>query len=160
MIALASIAGINMNNKIGFFLSKLNLVAALAVLMLVLPLTAGAQEITGSVRGTVLTPSGNPAAGATVTVTDTRTATVRTVTTNENGGFNVRGLAIGGPFTISVSSTQYKGALITDVFTNLSSASTFNIPLEEGAIEEIITTASVIRAPVCRITGPWSWASN
>jgi len=69
-----------MNNKISSFLSKFNLLAGLCVLMLAIPNTAGAQATTGSVRGTVVTPSGGPAAGATVTVTDTRTSTTRSST--------------------------------------------------------------------------------
>ncbi len=143
-----------MNNKIRFFLSKFKLVAGLAALMLAIPMTAGAQETTGSVRGNVLTPSGGPAAGVTVAVTDTRTGSVRSVTTNQNGAFNVRGLVIGGPYTIAVNSSQYKNALITDVYTNLSAAATFDIPLEEGEIEEIIVTASADVAVADLAIGP------
>ena len=113
-----------MKNKTIFSLPKFKVIAALAVLMLAIPLTAGAQSTSGSVRGTVLTPSSEPAAGATVTVTDTRTNSTRTTTTDAGGGFNVRGLAIGGPFTIGVTSDQYKSALVTDVYTNLSAAVT------------------------------------
>ena len=119
-----------MNNRISFFLSKFNLLAGLCVLMLAIPLTAGAQQTSGSVRGSVATPDGQPAAGATVTVTDTRTSATRTTTTSVDGTFNVRGLAIGGPFTISVTSSQYKQALVTDVYTSLSEAATFNITVE------------------------------
>ena len=116
-----------MNNKTIFRFPKFKAIATLAVLavlVLAIPLTAGAQVISGSVRGTVLTPSGEPAVGATVTVTDTRTSSTRTTTTNANGGFNVRGLAVGGPFTIGVSSDQYKSALLNDVYTNLAAAVT------------------------------------
>jgi hypothetical protein len=113
-----------------------------------------AQTITGSVRGTVLTPSGEPAVGARVTVTDTRTNSTRVSTTDASGVFKVSGLAIGGPFTIGVSSDDYKGALVTDVFTNLSGASTFNIALEEGAIEEVIVTGSAVFAGVKLAIGP------
>ncbi len=143
-----------MNNKISFFHSKLNLLAGFVFLMLAIPLTAGAQATSGSVRGTVLTPSGEPAAGATVTVTDTRTNTTRTATTREDGTFNVGGLVIGGPFTIAVTTSQYKGALLPDVYTNLSAATTFNITLEEGEIEEIVVTASAVFAGANLALGP------
>jgi len=143
-----------MNNKTIFNLPKFNVIAALAILILAIPLTAGAQVISGSVRGTVLTPSGEPAVGATVTVTDTRTNSTRTVTTNANGGFNVRGLAVGGPFTIGVSSDQYKSALLNDVYTNLSAAVTFNIELEHGVLEEVIVTASSAFAGADLAIGP------
>ncbi len=143
-----------MNNRISFLLSKFNLLAGFVFLMLAIPLTAGAQATSGSVRGTVLTPSGEPAAGATVTVTDTRTNTTRTATTREDGTFNVGGLVIGGPFTIAVTTSQYKGALLPDVYTNLSAAATFNITLEEGEIEEIVVTASAVFAGANLALGP------
>jgi len=143
-----------MNNKTVFCLPKFNVIAALAVLTLTMPLTAGAQSTSGSIRGTVLTPSGEPAAGATVTVTDTRTNSTRTTTTDAGGGFNLRGLAIGGPFTIGVTSDQYKSALLTDVYTNLSAAVTFNIALEQGVLEEVIVTASSAFAGADLAIGP------
>ena len=143
-----------MKNKTIFSLPKFKVIAALAVLMLAIPLTAGAQSTSGSVRGTVLTPSGEPAAGATVTVTDTRTNSTRTTTTDAGGGFNVRGLAIGGPFTIGVTSDRYKSALVTDVYTNLSAAVTFNIALEQGVLEEVIVTASSAFAGADLAIGP------
>jgi outer membrane receptor for ferrienterochelin and colicin len=123
-------------------------------MMLAIPMTAGAQATTGSVRGTVLTPSGDPAAGVTVTVTDTRTSTTRSATTSGDGTFNLRGLAVGGPFEVRVDSAQYKVALIPDVYTTLSAAATFNIVLEEGAIEEIIVTASAVFAGTDLAIGP------
>ena len=83
-----------------------------------------AQEITGSVRGTVLAPAGNPAVGTSVTVTDTRTGAIRRVTTTESGAYHVRGLSIGGPFTIRFDSTEYRATEVTDVFTKLSGAKT------------------------------------
>ena len=125
-------------------LSKVGTAWFAAMLLFTVPVAGFAQEITGSVRGTVTTPTGEPAAGTTITVTDTRTGSSRTVTATAAGTFNVRGLSVGGPYTISVASSQYKDALITDVFTKLAGATTFNIALEAGAgaIEEIIVTAS------------------
>lgn len=143
-----------MNNKIESFLSRLGLLSGLVVVMLAIPVTASAQATSGSVRGTVSAPDGGPAAGATVTVTDTRTSAARSATTEADGSFNIRGLAVGGPFEISVSSRNYKGALITDVYTTLSGAATFDIALESGAIDEIIVTASADVAGMDLAIGP------
>jgi hypothetical protein len=123
-------------------------------LLAVLPKESFAQTVTGSIRGTVQTPSGAPAADARVTITDTRTNSTRISTTDADGVFKVGGLAIGGPFTIGVISSEYKGALVTDVYTNLSGASTFNIALEAGAIEEVIVTGSAAFAGVELAIGP------
>ena len=121
---------------------KLTRFAAIASLLITLPVAGFAQETTGAVRGAVFTPNGDPAAGATVTVTDTRTNASRTSTTGQDGTFRISGLAIGGPFEIRVTSSDYKGALVTDVYTSLSEAATFSILLEAGEVEEIVVTAS------------------
>ncbi len=120
-------------------------VAALAAVMLVaVPVASDAQETTTRVRGTVTTPDGLAAAGQTVTITDTRTGSQRTATTNASGAFSFRGLPVGGPYEIRVVSQQYQGTLVTDVYTNLSAAASFNIQLGAGdeEIEEIVTVAS------------------
>ena len=125
-------------------LSKVGISSLAAFMLFAIPVAGFAQEITGSVRGTVQSPSGAPVAGSIVTVTDTRTGASRSTTANDSGSYQVRGLTVGGPYTIAVSSGEYKDALVTDVFTTLSGAATFNIKLEDaaGAFEEIIVTAS------------------
>ena len=125
-------------------------------LLLLAPVAGFAQEITGSVRGTVSTPAGEPAVGATVTVTDTRTGTRRVSTTNDSGVFNVRSLTIGGPYTIRIDSDQYQGTMVTDVFTSLAAASNFNIVLEDqgGVMEEVIVVSSAAVATADLAIGP------
>lgn len=117
-----------------------------AFMLLSLPVAGFAQETTSAVRGTVTAPDGSPAAGESVTITDTRTGTVRSATTNDTGTFTVRGLQVGGPYTIRVQSDRYQGALVTDVFTNLSGAANFNIALgaRDAQIEEITVVASAV----------------
>ncbi|MBT8101969.1 MAG: TonB-dependent receptor [Gammaproteobacteria bacterium] len=141
-----------MNNKSRFSRSALaalkqSTVAMFAAMMLLaVPVAGNAQETTTAIRGTVTAPDGTPAAGQSITVRDTRTGSVRRVTTNNNGAFDVRGLPVGGPYTIRVQSTQYQGTLVTDVFTNLSAAVSFDLklgPLDE-TIEEIVTTARMV----------------
>jgi len=139
-----------MSNTREFWRAGKGLVRGLAVVsaafavMLAAP-ASFAQEITGAIRGTVSGPDGTPEGGATVTITDTRTGSTRTVTTSESGAFNVRNLTIGGPYTIRVSDDEYKSTQINDVFTSLSGATSFNIVLETGAaIEEIVTVASAV----------------
>ncbi len=119
--------------------------AFIAVVMLAVPVAGNAQEITTTIRGTVSAPDGSAAAAQTVTVTDTRTNSVRSVTTSIDGAFTVRGLKVGGPYTIRVQSQQYQDALVTDVFTNLSAPSSFDIPLgADSTIDEIVTTAKLV----------------
>ena len=128
-----------------------------ALLMIVLPVAGFAQETTSSIRGTVTNPTGAPAAGELVTVTDTRTGRTRSVTTNASGVFTVRSLPVGGPYTIRVDSDQYQDAVVTDVYTDLSNVSNFEIALGEGggAIDEITVVASQV-ATVEVAIGPGS----
>ena len=126
-----------------------------AVLMLAVPVAGNAQVTTTTIRGAVTTPDGSPATGAAVTITNTRTGAARTVSTNANGAFNVRSLPIGGPYTIQVQSGDYQNAMVTDVYTSLSAAATFNIALQaqDQAIEEIVVTAAQVAGAVMAV-GP------
>ena len=142
----------NMNSKYRLFRStrtnylSRGLTAVMAVALLAVSVVSNAQEITTAVRGTVYTPDGAPAAGENIIVTDTRTGTRRTSTTGADGTFTVRGLGVGGPFTLRVDSTQYEPALVTDVYTNLSSVASFDITLSaaDATIEEIVVLASQV----------------
>ena len=117
-----------------------------AIVLLAAPVASNAQETTTAVRGVVTTPAGDPAAAQSVTITDTRTGATRATTTNDSGAFSIRGLPVGGPYTIVVQSSQYQDARVTDVYTNLSAAASFNIALgaADQAIEEIVVTAQLV----------------
>jgi len=133
------------------------LAALVAVMMLAVPVAGNAQETTSTIRGTVTAPDGTRAAGETVTISDTRTNATRTVTTNDNGTFTVRGLPVGGPYTIHVRSNQHQDALVTDVYTDLSSTASFSIALGGAGseIEEITVTAKQVATASLAI-GPGS----
>jgi hypothetical protein len=133
------------------------LLAAMAVLLIALPVASNAQEISTVVRGTVTTPDGGPAVGELITVTDSRTARRQTTTTDANGKFTVRGLSVGGPYTIRVDSSQYEDTLVTDVYTNLSGATNFDIVLAaaNAQFEEIVVTAKMVQSAPMAI-GPGS----
>ena len=122
------------------------LLALATALLFAVPVASNAQEISTAVRGTVSAPDGSPAAGQSVTITDTRTGSRRSTTTSASGSFQIRGLPVGGPYEIRVESSQYQGALVTEVYTNLSAAANFNIVLAPaGEIEEIVTTARMVQ---------------
>ena len=113
-------------------------------IMLAASTTAHAQQITSSVRGVVTAPDGTPAVGQNVTVIDTRTGASRSMTTNSNGGFSARGLTVGGPYTVRVSSDQYQDTAITDISLGLSGSTDLNFTLQERQqdADEIIVTAT------------------
>lgn len=127
-------------------LFKTALCSSVALAAMAASVPAVSQEITAGVRGTVYSPAGDTLSGVTVIVTDTRTGNTSRTTTNSNGAFNIRSLQVGGPYTIRVSGGNYEDALVTDVFTNLSSTPNFDIQLQaaQDGVEEIVITASAI----------------
>jgi hypothetical protein len=68
-----------------------------------------AQETTGAIRGQVTNDSGSSAAGAAVTITHEPTGTTVNTVTDGNGFYSARGLRVGGPYTISVTSSTGQG---------------------------------------------------
>ena len=99
--------------------------------------TAQAQETTAGLSGKVVTASGDAASGVTVTVRHTSTGSVKTITTNAKGAFSMRNLRVGGPYTVSVE-TSDGNAHVTDVHLGIGGFSTVNLVLETSNLEEII----------------------
>ena len=60
-------------------------------------LSLSAQQITGSIRGTVTDPMGAIVQGATVTVQQSETDLSRTAVTDRSGNYVVLELPVGGP---------------------------------------------------------------
>lgn len=110
----------------------------------VLTTAAHAQQITSGVRGLVSSSDGSPVSGASVTITDTRTGASRTTTTGSTGNYNLRGLSVGGPYTLRVSSAGYDSSSVTDIALSLSGASTIDIALRSGSAvsDELVVVAS------------------
>ena len=62
-----------------------------------------AQSTTAGVSGEVVSATGQPVAGAEVTIVHTESGTVSRATTDAEGRFDARGLRVGGPYTITVN---------------------------------------------------------
>jgi len=120
--------------------------ATLAVVLLALPVAGNAQETTSAIRGNLSAPDGSPAAGVSVSVTDTRTGRVSTATTSNSGRFVVSALYVGGPYTISMTSADYASQSITDVNISLGETYYFDLTLAAESIEEIVVTAAAVQS--------------
>lgn len=99
-----------------------------------------AQEITGSIVGTVRDANGAAVAGATVTITDPsrNNLLVRTTTTNEDGGFNAPNLAV-TTYTVTIAATNFKKLVKTDVKVDVGQRRNVDAVLEAGNIAEVVT---------------------
>ncbi|MBS1841827.1 MAG: TonB-dependent receptor [Acidobacteria bacterium] len=69
--------------------------ALVAMCALIISFSAGAQETTGSIRGTILDASGGTISGATVSATQIETGLARTVSTDSTGAFLILALPVG-----------------------------------------------------------------
>ncbi|MFC4294491.1 carboxypeptidase regulatory-like domain-containing protein [Novosphingobium tardum] len=107
-----------------------------------------AQETTSGIRGTV-TNAGAPVAGATVEVLNTATGAKTTVTTGENGAFDVSGLRPGGPYTVSITAPGFTSTQITDI--NTVVAQSFELPIDLAT--ESASNDQVIVVTAGRIAG-------
>ena len=116
------------------------------MLILMLPVATFAQETTSAIRVTVLGPDGSPLPNENVTVTDTRTGSVRTTSTNDSGLAFYRNLSIGGPYTVTVVSDNYANQTVTDVDLRLGDTFDMVLYLGDSTMEEVIVTSQMIQS--------------
>ncbi|MCK8456736.1 TonB-dependent receptor [Sphingomonas faeni] len=132
-----------------------NLFLGVAVVALVAPAAAMAQDTTATIRGSVQS-AGAPVNGATVVITNVPSGTRSTATTDASGTFVVTGLRSGGPFTVDVTSAQGSTS-VTDIFTVVGQP--FDLPIElaaggDATSDEIVVTASSILGAGTSSDGP------
>jgi len=123
-----------------------------AVAALAIPAAASAQQITSGIVGTVTDENGAPVAGASVTITDTRTGAERTLTTGAAGTFSASGLVTGGPYTVATTADGYEGQTVNDIVTTLQGNTSLTFALASGG-GEIVVTGSRVRATTLAV-GP------
>src|SRR5437763_5721647 len=100
---------------------------------------AMSQEITGSIVGSVKDANGAAVKGATVTVTNLATKqVVRIATTDDEGGYSARDLAV-GTYDVAVSATGFKKHIATKVQVDVGTPRSLNINLEVGNVAEVVT---------------------
>ena len=133
---------------------QLSRISTAVVVALGLMTSAMAQETSSSIRGTVVSSSGTKVSGAEVTVFDTRTGATKTLTSNAGGDFTLRGLRVGGPYVIKVTS-QEGTKTINDVYLTLGEAANVVMNLQADNIERIEVTGART-AMVTETNGPSS----
>lgn len=112
--------------------------AALVLVTLCGALAFGQAITTGSVTGTVTDPAGGVVAGATVLVRNNDTGAETTMQSSDSGTFSAASLPT-GTYTITITSPNFKKAVVQDVKVNVGTASSINIALEVGAVTETVT---------------------
>ncbi len=94
---------------------------------------------TSGITGTVLDSSGSAISGANVTIVHVPTGTIDRVTTGNTGRYNVRGLRIGGPYSVTVSSNLYRTTVQNNIYIELSKTAnvSFEMPDSSGEVVEL-----------------------
>ena len=116
-------------------LRRLVLAAAAAALLAV---PAAAQD-TGTVSGTVIDSTGQVVPGATVTLTNERTADARTLTSSERGEFAFRAVPPGS-YTVKVELSGFRSVERRgNVLNATSQLDLGRLTLDVGALSEVVT---------------------
>ena len=101
-----------------------------------------AQSTSAGVGGVVTDTSGQPVAGAEVTITHTESGTVSRASTDASGRFSARGLRVGGPYTITFKSSE--GTRTEDgIFLELNKVGTVDAQLYAGDATTLGTVSVV-----------------
>jgi hypothetical protein len=100
---------------------------------------ASAQEITGSIVGTVTDSKGGVVPNARVTITNTdQQVVVRTLTTDDHGLYAAPLLPV-GHYSVTAEMAGFKKAIRSGVELNVDDHLTVNFTLETGSLTEVVT---------------------
>lgn len=102
---------------------------------------AFANDTASSLKGEIVGPQGNPAAGTKVTIIHTPSGSVKTAVVNENGTFSAKGLRVGGPYQLIVDSDKFQDTLLEDIYLSLGKTYPVTVQLKpQQSIEQIVVT--------------------
>src|SRR5882762_1866337 len=100
---------------------------------------AWAQEVTGSISGTVTDSKGGAVPGAKVTITNSdQQVVVRTLTTDEHGQYAAPLLPV-GHYSVTVEIAGFKRVTHSGLVLNVSDKLAVNFTLEVGAVSETVS---------------------
>ncbi len=127
-------------------LRQISVAVFAAIVLLAVPVAGNAQETKSEIRGSLSGPDGGPAVGVSVRITDSRTGRSSSTTTSDSGRFYIGNLAVGGPYSILITSQAYATQTITEVDLSLGETFIVDLSLGDSAMDEIIVTAAVAQA--------------
>ena len=114
-----------------------------------------AAETASTIRGQVADSNGVALENIAVEVIHEPTGKVKTITTNANGNFNLRGMPVGGPYLVRISGgSDLKFETINDLYLKLGEAAKITlVAREEQEIERITVTGQLAMAGTYKV-GP------
>jgi hypothetical protein len=112
------------------------LTTAVAALVMALSASAFAQGVTTSgINGFVTDKSGKPVDGALITVLHEPSGTRAVTSTRPTGRYNLAGLRVGGPYTVSVEAKEFQPQSEKGIFLSTSQDQTVNFVVSSDVVE-------------------------
>jgi hypothetical protein len=108
------------------------------VLCVFLSSSALAQQLTGSLRGIISDPDGNPLPGVTVTVTSEAIMGAQTYVSTETGAFRFPALPP-GTYKLTAELTGFKTLNRENIVVRVGAVVTIDFPMEVSAVQEEVT---------------------
>ncbi len=127
-----------MSNRFG---SGFPLSALCAAVAIVAAAPAVAQNTTAAIGGRVVSGTGAPVAGATVTIVHRESGSSNTQLTDAEGRYNARGLRVGGPYTVTVTKDADKDVR-EDVYLTLAETTNLDIALGANQLATVVVSGS------------------
>ena len=124
---------------------------------LIMPATASAQAVTGTLLGNVTDSTGGAVPGATVVATETRTNISRTTTTNDAGYYLFASLQ-NGTYSVDAELQGFKKIVRPNVKVDVNTTIRVDLKLEVGQMTEAVTVSA--ETPSSRRTAPIRAASS
>ena len=100
-------------------------------------LSADAQQVFGSIIGTVTDPSGSAVANAKVTIQDITKGTSFEVTTNESGQYS-KGQLIPDTYRVTIEAPGFQKVVSNDLTVQVDQSTQFNTALSVGNVEQTV----------------------
>lgn len=121
------------------------------VFLLISSTTIFAQGITtAGITGVVTDKNGDPLPGANVTAVHVPSGTMYGTSTRANGRFNITGMRVGGPYTITASFIGYNKQILENVYLELGQNLNLTFSLTETQIELKDITVEAERSTIIR----------
>jgi len=125
--------------------SRFTTLSSAIVLALGLSTAAIAEDISSSIRGTLTGVEGQKVTDATIVIVHKPSGTTKTLKVNADGVFSARGLRVGGPYTITIDSDEFKDRTIKNVYLKLGETLSLSEALESVKGQVITITGQSLQ---------------
>ena len=107
-----------------------------------------AQQVFGSIYGTVTDPSGSPVNNAKVTISDVTKGTSSEVMTNESGNYT-KGQLIPDTYKVTIEAPGFNKVVSNDIPVQVDQASQFSAAMQVGSVDtsvEVTASAPLLQS--------------